>query len=111
MGAQRYPSPDGMFALEVDPEDGTVGFEGHYWRIDVEQLSAFRVDPPIATVTDLLDALAERVLVIVVSRFEDSGDEIRDIWITHDAQAEHNCRDEGESLEFRYWDGERHRVV
>jgi hypothetical protein len=56
-------------------------------------------------VVQLIDALAAQRLVVVISRFDDTGDAIRDVWITHDAEAEKACCDEGESLEFRYWDG------
>ncbi|MEO7326403.1 MAG: hypothetical protein ABIW82_16395 [Dokdonella sp.] len=104
MPTERYTSPDGMFTLVVDPADDTIGFEGHFWRIHVDQLTSFRIDPPIATVTQLIEALADRRLVVVISRFDDTGDAIRDVWITHDPATEKRCSDDGESLEFRYWD-------
>lgn len=94
-----------MFTLFVDPADDTIGFDHHFWRIHVDQLTSFRIDPPIAAVSQLHAALVDRRLVVVISRFDDTGDAIRDVWITHGPVAEEQCSDEGESLEFRYWDG------
>lgn len=101
---QRYPTPDGLFTLVVD-SDGVIGFDGHYWQTHIDELPRYKVDPPIATMPQLLDALVEHRLVLVVSRFEDSGETIRGVWITHDPAGEDAARDEGEMLEFRYWDG------
>ncbi|MEO7755050.1 MAG: hypothetical protein ABIS07_00625 [Dokdonella sp.] len=105
MQSARYTSPDARFTLVVDPADDTIGFEGYSWCIEADDLAAFRIDPPISTGDQLLEALLDRRLVIVISRFVDTGDAIRDVWITHDPSAEKRCSDEGESLEFRYWDG------
>jgi hypothetical protein len=105
MSVERHVSPDGAFTLVVDPGEDTIGFEGHFWRIHIDDLPSYRIDPPIATVTQLLAALDTRRLVMVISRFDDTGDAIRDVWITHDPAAEKRGSDEGESLEFRYWDG------
>lgn len=105
---QKYPTPDGRFALVVDA-DGGIGFDGYYWQTHVDELPRYKTDPPVATIPQLLDALVEHRLVLVISRFEDSGDEIRGVWITHDPVAEDAARDDGETLEFRYWDGAAYR--
>ena len=76
----------------------------------IDELPRFRIDPPVSTTAQLLEALADRRLILAISRFEDTGDSIRGIWITHDAAAENSGRDEGETLEFRYWDGTSCRV-
>lgn len=104
MPSERYTSPDALFTLVIDSADETIGFEDYSWRIQIDHFSSFRIDPPVATTNQLIEALLDRRLVMVISRFEDSGDAIRDVWITHDPVAEKRCSDEGESLEFRYWD-------
>ena len=109
MAERRCPTPDGKFTLVVD-SDGVIGFDGYYWQTHVDELSQYRVVPAVSTIQELLDALAERRLVLVVSRFEDTGDEIRGVWITHDPAGEDAARDEGERLEFRYWDGAPHGI-
>jgi hypothetical protein len=101
----RYPTPDGGFMLIVDRSTDTIGFDGFYWQMAIDMLPRFRIDPPVSTPEQLLEALVDRRLVLVVSRFDDSGDSIRGVWITHDPAAENAARDEGETLEFRYWDG------
>ena len=106
---QRYPTPDGEFTLVVD-SDGVIAFDGYYWQTDAEELSQYRVVPPIATIPQLLDALAQRRLVLAISRFEDTGEEIRGVWITHDPAGEDAARDVGERLAFRYWDGAPCRI-
>lgn len=99
----------GEFTLVVD-SDGVIAFDGYYWQTDAEELSQYRVVPPIATIPQLLDALAQRRLVLAISRFEDTGDEIRGVWITHDPAGEDAARDVGERLAFRYWDGAPYRI-
>ncbi|MEO5626563.1 MAG: hypothetical protein ABIQ70_11200 [Dokdonella sp.] len=105
MPTDRYVSPDALFTLVVDLADGVIGFEGYRWCTQADHLASYRIDPPIATVTQLLEALVDHRLVMVISRFDDTGDAIRDVWITHDPLAEKLCSDDGESLEFRFWDG------
>jgi len=59
MSEQKYPTPDGRFALVVDA-DGVIGFDGYYWQTHVDELPRYRIEPAVATIPQLLDALVRR---------------------------------------------------
>jgi hypothetical protein len=101
---ERHCTPDGLLTLIVERhEEGDVslGFEGFAWHTHADilaSLSGLSSDDAVRRYVD--DLLAERS-VIAIARV---GEEIRDVWVT-DRAFEDKYKPDGETLEFRYWNG------
>jgi len=101
---EEHRSPDGLFKLVVwrDPEgDTTVGFDGFSWHTHADILADMSDLPEDAAMREFVDDTLDGRSIIAVSRV---GDTIRDVWVTDTAKAD-KYKPEGETIEFRYWDG------
>jgi hypothetical protein len=98
----RHTTPDGKFTLVFDPAEHLIGFDEYSWQLDHDNMVKYF---KVSTEAQLLEALAANRLALIISRFEESGDEIQDVWLSHDPAGEKDCADEGEILECRYWNG------
>jgi len=104
----RYTTPDGKFHLMVEPNDDLIGFEGFAWHTHGDLVTEYRVEPPVESVPQFLEAVFADRLVIAVSRV---GDRVVDVLITDDPELELKYVPEGEAVELRYWSGKKYHAV
>ena len=111
MSQEAYVSPDGTLRFVVSRDehgDITLGFDGCAWHVHGDLLvSGYAHDdvvgltPASASRRFVQEVIGGRA-IIVVQRVDGA---VRDIWVTGDPSRELRCRQPGESLEFRRWDG------
>jgi len=103
---KEYVSPDDQlrFVVEHDEQNVSLGFEGFPWHTHADVLaSEFGTSEELAVKRFVRDLLSDRS-ILAVSRI---GGTIRDVWITADPTADLRHKSDGETLEFRYWSGEK----
>lgn len=107
--ASRHVTPDGRFALIHDPaDDDVIGFEGYPWHTHLELLPGLDAEPEIQTMSQLIEALTERRLVLAAAR---TSGEIDDVWFTDDPESEVEGWEAPRTIELRYWDGQPYHAV
>ena len=105
---ERHTSPDGLLELIIDFTDGdwSIGFDKFSWHThgDTLHASGYTGTPEEATRQFVDDILSSRC-VIVISRIDGT---LRDVWVTDDPDHdEMKYAYENESIEKRFWNGER----
>jgi hypothetical protein len=100
-----YDSPDGLLRfLVVRDDDGDVslGFDKYAWHTHGDVLATTYGLSLEAAVTRFIDELMGNRVVIAVSR---CGEAVADVWISDSPEGDMKHKPEGESIEFRHWDG------
>jgi len=105
---ERHTSPDGLLVLIVDLTDGdwSIGFDKFAWHTHGNILHATRYDgtPEEATRQFVDDILSSRCVIVLSS----IDGQLRDAWVTDDPDRdETKYAEENESIEKRFWSGER----
>jgi len=100
-------SPDGTLQfLVIRTPDGdiTMGFSDYPWHTHGDVQAAVRnsSESPEAAAERFVDELLSNKLVIAISIVAGT---IRDIWIADDPEANRKWCQDGETIEFRLWDG------
>lgn len=101
---EQHLSPDGLLKLIVcGTVDGeiSIGFEGYQWHTHADLLTSVYGSPQELAVRRFVDDVLTGRAIIVVARV---NNDIRDIWITEDAEAENEYTTPGETLEMRSWE-------
>jgi hypothetical protein len=88
-------------ACREGDNDMTLRFYGH---IHADILASLSGLPEAVAVRCYIDDILEDRAVIAVSRI---GDGIRDMWVSDDRVSELRYKPKEETIEFRYWSGQR----
>jgi hypothetical protein len=102
---ERHTTPDGKFTISIHsvPGEDMICFDEYKWHTHGDLLSAYQIDPPISTIAQFKEALFVGKLVLVVAS-KNGG--IYDVWVTDDPASDLEHAEDGESLEFRLWNGQ-----
>jgi hypothetical protein len=88
-------------ACREEDNDTTLRFYGHTHADILASLSGL---PEAGAVRCYIDDILEDRAVIAISR---TGDGIRDMWVSDDPASELRYKPKEETIEFRYWSGQR----
>ena len=101
---QTFTSPDGFLKLLVvrSGEDISIGFDGSDWHTHPDIIAYEYGVPEEQAVDWFVREVTGNRLTIAVSRVAGG---VRAVWITDNPSDELRHLDEGETIQFRKWDG------
>ena len=101
---EEHCTPDGLFRFIVergDDGDISLGFDGFPAHTHGDILASLSGLPIQEAVRDYIDRLLTGRSLIGIATV---SEQIRDVWVSEDPQPDKH-KPEGESVQFRYWDG------
>ena len=101
---EEHHTPDGLFRFIVersDDGDFSLGFDGFPSHTHGDIIASLSGLPLEAAMRQYIDALLSGRSAMGIARV---AGKIRDVWVTDDPHPD-NYKPDGETMEFRYWDG------